>query len=185
MAIELCGRLILSRQGPPSPSIPLHNHRETSNPRNVLLLRNATKPTAFPTRNASPRQGEKQAVTRRSWRLDHAPPPPHHSQYQYRPQNDNVQEERRLQLQFGFGLFGPEMPPLRIGEDASVADWAHGSQDAVQCMWGQVQVGSARARIPTRCEPDICIRQAFQFAPEGSGAPETEGVPEITSASVS
>ncbi|GFS44892.1 GATA transcription factor 12 [Actinidia rufa] len=52
--------------------------------------------------------------------------------------------------------------------------WARNS---LQRLWSPVQVGSASARVPARCEPDLHADEAFELAPEGDGAPEAKGVP--------
>lgn len=67
------------------------------------------------------------------------------------------------------------MLALRIGENAAVAHGTTGTQDAMQRVWREVQVGSARTRIPTGCESDVRADSAFQLAPEGYGAPQAEG----------
>lgn len=95
-------------------------------------------------------------------RLVDAPPP-----YGSSGENEGREFERRNVV--------PEVPALRGGEDAAVADWAHGPENAVQRLWGPVQVGSARTRIPTRGEPDIRVDEALEFPPEGDGAPTAEG----------
>ncbi|KAH0989845.1 hypothetical protein GBA52_001328 [Prunus armeniaca] len=69
----------------------------------------------------------------------------------------------------------PEVPALRDGQDAAVADRAHGSEDAVQRVRGPVQVRSARTRVPTRLEPDVRADEALQLAPQGAGASAPEG----------
>lgn len=63
---------------------------------------------------------------------------------------------------------------LRLGEDAAVAGGSNGPQDAVQRVWGPIQVWSARARVPTRGKPNVRADSALQLAPEGSGAPSPE-----------
>lgn len=55
-----------------------------------------------------------------------------------------------------------------------MADRAHGPEDAVQRLRGQVQVGQARTGVPTRGEPDFRADEALQLAPEGAGAAATE-----------
>lgn len=73
---------------------------------------------------------------------------------------------------------GEEMPALRHRQDAAVADGAHGPQDALQRLWGPIQVGPARAGVPARSQPDILADKALELAPEGSGAPTPEGFPQ-------
>lgn len=70
------------------------------------------------------------------------------------------------------------MPPLRGGEDSAVADRAHGTEDAVQRVRGQVQVGSAGAGIPARSEPHLRVDAALQLASKGDRAEAAEGVAE-------
>lgn len=67
------------------------------------------------------------------------------------------------------------MLALRVGEDAAVANGTTGAQDAVQRVRSEVQVGSACTGIPTGCEPDIRADPALELAPEGFGAPSSEG----------
>ena len=45
---------------------------------------------------------------------------------------------------------------LRHGQDPAVADRAHGTEDSVQRLWREVQVGQAGARVQARGEPDFC-----------------------------
>lgn len=71
-----------------------------------------------------------------------------------------------------------EVPALCHGQDPSVADRAHGPQDALQCLRGPIQVRPARAGVPARCQPDFYADEALEFAPESDRAPEAEGGPE-------
>ncbi|KAG5251408.1 GATA transcription factor [Salix suchowensis] len=48
---------------------------------------------------------------------------------------------------------------LRVGEDAAVEDGSAGSENAMQCVRSKVQVGSARARIPTAASPTFVLTQ--------------------------
>ena len=74
------------------------------------------------------------------------------------------------------------MHALRVGEDPAVADGSAGPEDAVQRVRRAVQVGSARARVPTRGEPDFCADSALELAPEGHGASSPEGANDGTTA---
>lgn len=70
------------------------------------------------------------------------------------------------------------MPALRDTEDATVEDGTHGAQDALQCVWGPLQVGSAVPGVQARGEPDFCGEPALEFAQEGArdeGEVWTEG----------
>lgn len=56
-----------------------------------------------------------------------------------------------------------------------MANRTPGTQDAVQRVRGEVQVGSARTRVPTRSEPDVRADSALELASEGPGAAQAEG----------
>lgn len=55
-----------------------------------------------------------------------------------------------------------------------MADGAHGPENAMQCMWSEVQVGSVGTRVPTRFQPDVRADEALELAPQGDGAPTPE-----------
>lgn len=74
------------------------------------------------------------------------------------------------------------MRALRLGEDAAVADGPTGAEDPVQRVRRAVQVGSTRAGVPTRREPDVRADSALELAPEGHGAPAAEGDDEAAAA---
>ena len=74
------------------------------------------------------------------------------------------------------------MHALRLGEDAAVADGSAGPEDTLQRVRRAVQVGPARARVPTRGEPDFRADSALELAPEGHGASSPEGANERTTA---
>ncbi|KAJ9559612.1 LOW QUALITY PROTEIN: hypothetical protein OSB04_004772 [Centaurea solstitialis] len=59
-----------------------------------------------------------------------------------------------------------QVPALRIRYDAAVALGPNGAQDALQRVWGPLQVGSVGTRIPTRSQPDLRVGKAFELAPE-------------------
>lgn len=69
----------------------------------------------------------------------------------------------------------PEMPALRHGQDAAVADWAHGPEDALQCVRGPVQVWEAGTGVSACCEPNVYADKALQLTSEGDGASAPEG----------
>jgi hypothetical protein len=65
---------------------------------------------------------------------------------------------------------------LRVGEDTAVADGSNGSENALQREWRKVQIGSTRARIPTRFESDIRADSALELSPQKNpGALSPEG----------
>lgn len=61
------------------------------------------------------------------------------------------------------------MPALRDTEDPPVEDGAHGAQDALQRVWGPLQVGSAVPGVSARGESDFCCQPALKFTQEGAG----------------
>lgn len=114
-----------------------------------------------------------QEIASRSLRLDHAPPPPIPGQTL-----QIVAGPRRRTQRGGVGAGDSKVPPLRGGENPAVADGAHGAEDAVQRVRGQVQVGSACTRVPTRREPHLRVDAALQLPPQGAGAQAAEGAAE-------
>lgn len=175
MALELRGGLLLRRRIPQPP--PLH-HPNKQQPhhsprdRHVILPRPRTRPRAayIPLRRLRPRQGPQQAVTRRPLRLVLPSPPPLLLPGGVPGAGDARQEEGRRRAH------GPEVPALRVREDAPVEDGAHGPKDTVQCLRREVQIGPARAGVPAGGEPNVRVGEALEFAPEGDGAEEAEGV---------
>lgn len=143
------------------------------------------------------RQGQKQTVPGRPMQLDLPPPPPLPADVvlgairrrfgwaavsvtaavNHRKENGEVStEEEGEPGESGRWARGrPEVPALRDGQDAAVADGAHGPEDAVQRVWGPVQVRSARTRVPTSLEPDVRADEALQLASQGAGASAPEG----------
>ncbi|GFQ07007.1 gata transcription factor 12 [Phtheirospermum japonicum] len=111
----------------------------------------------------------------RSKRSRAAPPPPtaalssssesELAQPAARPVSQKKRESaRRIPAAAG----GEEVPALRHRQDAAVEDGAHGPEDTVQRVRGEVQVGPARARVSARVEPDICFDKAFEFTQESA-----------------
>ena len=65
--------------------------------------------------------------------------------------------------------------PLRRPEDPTVANGASRGENAVQRLWGPVQVGSALTRIQARLQPNVLERVALEPPPEGTGDAAEEG----------
>ena len=132
--------------------------------------------------NLSPGQGQKQAVSGGSVRLvDQAPDgDAAHSvpgilllfPQLGRPEESLLEAARRQHNRYL--RRSSAVPALRGGEDPPMADGADGPEDAVQCVRGPIQVGSARTRVPTRRQPDVCVNEAFELSPESGGAPATK-----------
>jgi hypothetical protein len=55
---------------------------------------------------------------------------------------------------------------LHVGEDTAMADRSNGSENALRLEWLKVQIGSTRARIPTRFESDIRADSALKLSPQ-------------------
>lgn len=70
------------------------------------------------------------------------------------------------------------MLTLRVGEDATVADWSTGAEDPVQRVRGKIQVRPTRSRVPTSSEPNLRADSALELSPQGHGAPTPEGATE-------
>ena len=86
-----------------------------------------------------------------------------------------TEEARTAEEGHGGRRGGPEVPALRHGQDAAVADRAHGPEDPVQRVRREVQVGPAGAGVQARGEPDVCADEALELAPQGAGAAAPEG----------
>lgn len=67
------------------------------------------------------------------------------------------------------------MSALRNGQNAAVADRAHGPKNTLQCMRREVQVREAGARVQARRKPNFCADKALELAPESVGAAAAEG----------
>ena len=65
--------------------------------------------------------------------------------------------------------------PLRYRQDAAVADGSNGSEDSVQRLRREVQIGTSCAGVPAGGESDVRVDKTFQFSSESYGAPATEG----------
>ena len=74
------------------------------------------------------------------------------------------------------------MHALCFGENAAMANGAIGTEDAMQRMRREVQVGSTCARIPTRSKPDFRVDPTLELSPEGHGAPSSERITEAAAA---
>lgn len=190
MALELRGRIILKRRPAQNPSV-IRNQSSAPHYRiswTAIPTRNSPKRTDITTSNERPRQSQKQAATLRPLWLVHAPPRafPRHLfirvwRLQETAQNDVVEEEREFRLL----RWRPEVPALRGREDPAVANRAYGSQNAVQCMWCPIQIGSVGTRIPTRLEPDVCVRKTLELPSEGAWTQTSKGSSEVSSPSIS
>ncbi|CAH9076619.1 unnamed protein product [Cuscuta europaea] len=141
------------------------------------------------------RQGPQQTLTRRPCELDVPPPGCLSSRLRFLVFRIRESVEHREEDGEGGGLEEEgsaaerggggrsdeqqqrwaEMPALRDGQDAAVADGADGAEDSVQRVRGEVQVGAAGAGVPSGGEPDVHADEALEFAPEGTGDPEAEG----------
>lgn len=185
MALEHRWGIILER-GLGKASVNFGNESEhwgsIRNPR--LPTRKQPKPTAIAARFSG--QGSKQARTSHAMQVDVAPSRAfpykflvrnRHHPPEFRQEIDEIgsQKEgkprscgRRLQR-------WAEMLALRHRQDSAVANRTHGTQNSVQCLRGQVQVGATRTWISTRSEPDICVDKALELAPKSVGAPKAEG----------
>lgn len=172
MAIEFRGGIVLKRRPPqtptnssgPTPDVdPIPRPDPTTQPKPALV---------------GAREGPKQAVPGGAKRLVHTPPyggsattlrrrqlllrlvpKPEHE-----PKEGVVEEERDSQRRRT--QRGAAVPALRVGEDPAVAKRADGSEDPMQRVRGPVQVGPARARIPTRRQPDVRVGEALELSPE-------------------
>lgn len=67
------------------------------------------------------------------------------------------------------------MHALRFGEDATVEDRAAGTENPLQRVRGEVQVGASGAGVQAGSEPDIRAKPALQLPQEGDGAAAAEG----------
>jgi len=188
MALELRRGLVLRRGGVENAAATfrrrcVHCHwRETADAR-VLILhrhaaavrfrRNRSKRTFSPHGDASPGEGAQQALTRSAGGLVHTPASPSGAGAREAAADEGFtgEEERGNEC----GVFRKEMPALRRGEDAAVADGTDGTEDAVQRVRREVQVRAAGSRVPAGGEPDIRVDEAFEFASEGFGAEAAEG----------
>lgn len=146
--------------------------------RNPWIRARARKPKQpkIPPGATRARESPKQALTRRPMQLGVPPLAP------LSRCHVSIEKERRRGGPGGGRPRSPhgraEVPALCHGQDPSVADRAHGPQDALQCLRGPIQVGPARAGVSARCQPDFYADEALEFAPESDGAPEAEGGPE-------
>ena len=155
MAVEFRGGIILNRRTPLHP----HRRREIRLRRHLLLLHHLTISSSsaagrLPIRRLSPGESPQQAQPRAAVRLVLPPPPGEGG---------------------AAGGPAPEMPPLRVGEDAAVEDGPDGPEDALQRLRSPVQVGPPRAGVPAGGEPDFRLGEALELAPEGDGAAAAEG----------
>lgn len=71
---------------------------------------------------------------------------------------------------------GEEVHPLSVAEDAAVEGGANGTEDAVQRVRGEVQVGPAAAGVPASQEPHLRELLALQLPQEGPGDEEFKHV---------
>ena len=65
---------------------------------------------------------------------------------------------------------------MRRYQDAAVAGRPARVEDSLQCLWGEVQVGPAPARVPARLQPDVLGRDALEQPPESSRDAAQKGV---------
>lgn len=189
MAIEFRGRIVFERGFAEAAANSRHegpNQRSPTGPPIPIPARNHAFGPNASLRHVGTGQGPKQALTRRPGELD--VPPPHGVAVGdtntilrhviiigVRHCSDGDGQEAVGAQEEGGGSAGElcrrqrrrrgeEVPPLRHGQDAAVADRAVGPEDAVQRLRRKVQVGPAGTGIPARCEPDVCADEAFEFA---------------------
>ena len=141
----------------------LHRHASA-----VRLRRHLAKRTVSPLGNSSPREGTQQALTRGAGGLVHAPAPPGRAG---EGEAAAGEEERGNEC----GVFRTQMPSLRRGEDAAVANGTDGTENSMQRVRREVQVREAGAGIPAGGESNVHVNEAFEFASEGFGAQAAEG----------
>lgn len=188
MALEFRGRLILRGGGAENAEASLrrrryHHRRHQAADSGILLLHRHSpavrRRRQHPQRavphlgNPAPGEGTEQAVASGAGGLVHAPPPFGLSLRRAVAATEGCAGEEAGGAEHG--VHREEMPPLRRGEDAAVADGADGAEDAVQCVWCEVQVREVGGGVSSGGEPDVCVGAALEFSPEGFGAEEAEG----------
>ncbi|CAH9064764.1 unnamed protein product [Cuscuta epithymum] len=200
MAIKLCGGIIFERGGIAEAAAYVRNEDPARGLVRPAPFPARTQPGINPLqarKHFRARQGPQQTLTRRPRELDVPPPgrlssrlrllvlrirqPVEHREED--GEGGGHEEEGSAADRGGVGggrrdeqqQRGAEVPALRDGQDAAVADGADGAEDAVQRVRGEVQVGAAGAGVPAGGEPDVHADEALEFAPEGSGDPAAEG----------
>ncbi|GER49013.1 homeodomain-like superfamily protein [Striga asiatica] len=68
-----------------------------------------------------------------------------------------------------------EVHSLWSHQDAAVAGRAVRAEDALQRLWGEVQIGPAAAGVQARVQPDFLDGAALEQPPESDGDAEDEG----------
>lgn len=92
------------------------------------------------------------------------------------PVRRRARRSSSLRLRGGGRRWGGEaVQPLRREQDAAVARWADGRQDAVQRLRGAVQVGTAAPRVPPRVQPHLPQPRPLQQPQEGTRDAPQEG----------
>lgn len=181
MAFEFRGGVLLQR-GPAEAAADI---RHKSPDRRSLRDEPGAQPKQpyIQPRNVGPGEGPKQALPCRPMQLEF-PTPRALSKHARRRHfgTSQLRQEDRESLPEEEGGPGrlprwrrPEMPALRHGQDAAVADWAHGPENALQCVRGPVQVRAAGAGVSACCEPNVYADKALQLTSEGDGASAPEG----------
>lgn len=184
MAIEFRGGVVLQR-GPAEAAADI---RHESPDRRSLRNEPGAQPKHpdIPPRNVGPSQGTKQALPCRPMQLEFPPPRALSKHVRRRRRHlgtSQLRKEDRESLPEEEGVLLPgrprrrraEMPALRHGQDAPVADWAHGPENALQCVRGPVQVWAVGAGVSACGEPNVYADKALQLTSEGAGASAPEG----------
>lgn len=103
-------------------------------------------------------------------------PLPHPTQHRlsgirFRARQEEEEDGRLGPSELGPGWLGggEEMQALWDREDAAVEDGAHGPQDALQRVWGPLQVRQAVPGVPAGGEPDVRRGDPLELAQEGDG----------------